>query len=64
MGWRRGRRKLRRDPPTVYQGWFQSYELVPGDSVAFDSSTPHRLFNKGDVPVHAIWFVVGRESDQ
>lgn len=42
---------------------FQEYTLDPGDSIAFDSTRPHRLFNKGDVPVHAIWFVVGRESD-
>jgi transcriptional regulator with XRE-family HTH domain len=42
---------------------FQEYELNPGDSIAFDSTIPHRLFNKGDVPVHAIWFVVGRDSD-
>jgi transcriptional regulator with XRE-family HTH domain len=42
---------------------FQEYELTPGDSIAFDSTIPHRLFNKGDVPVHAIWFVVGREAD-
>lgn len=42
---------------------FQEYELEPGDSIAFDSTRPHRLFNKGDVPVHAIWFVVGREAD-
>jgi transcriptional regulator with XRE-family HTH domain len=41
---------------------FQEYELQPGDSVAFDSTTPHRLFNTGDVPVHAIWFVVGRDA--
>ena len=39
---------------------FQEHELGPGDSIAFDSSIPHRLFNKGDVPVHATWFVVGR----
>lgn len=39
------------------------HELNPGDSIAFDSTTPHRLFNTGDVPVHAIWFVVGREPD-
>ncbi|MGH2591506.1 MAG: cupin domain-containing protein [Actinomycetota bacterium] len=39
---------------------FQEYVLGPGDSIAFDSTIPHRLFNKGDVPVHAIWFVVGR----
>jgi mannose-6-phosphate isomerase-like protein (cupin superfamily) len=43
---------------------FQTYELVPGDSIAFDSTVPHRLFNTGDVPVHAIWFVVGREADR
>jgi mannose-6-phosphate isomerase-like protein (cupin superfamily) len=42
---------------------FTEYELEAGDSIAFDSTTPHRLFNKGDVPVHAVWFVIGRESD-
>ncbi|MFO7549320.1 MAG: helix-turn-helix domain-containing protein [Acidimicrobiia bacterium] len=42
---------------------FREYVLSPGDSIAFDSSRPHRLFNKGDVPVHAIWFVVGRDPD-
>ena len=42
---------------------FQEHELHPGDSIAFDSTTPHRLFNKGDVPVHAVWFVVGRGTD-
>ena len=43
---------------------FQEYELQPGDSIAFDSTIPHRLFNTGDVPVKAIWFVVGREGDR
>ena len=42
---------------------FQEYTLNPGDSIAFDSTRPHRLYNKGDVPVHAIWVVVGRELD-
>jgi transcriptional regulator with XRE-family HTH domain len=42
---------------------FQEYELNPGDSIAFDSTRPHRLWNKGGEPVHAIWFVVGREAD-
>jgi transcriptional regulator with XRE-family HTH domain len=42
---------------------FVEYELTEGDSIAFDSTRPHRLFNKGDVPVHAIWFVVGRSAD-
>lgn len=40
---------------------FQEYQLEPGDSIAFDSTTPHRLFNRGQIPVQAIWFVVGRE---
>lgn len=42
---------------------FQNYDLDPGDSIAFDSTEPHRLYNRGDVPVHAIWFVVGRAAD-
>lgn len=42
---------------------FEEFTLEPGDSIAFDSTTPHRLFNKGDEPVHAIWFVVGRDPD-
>jgi transcriptional regulator with XRE-family HTH domain len=42
---------------------FQEYVLHPGDSIAFDSTRPHRLFNKGDEPVHAIWFVVGRDAE-
>ena len=42
---------------------FEVYELEPGDSIAFDSTEPHRLFNRGDEPVHAIWFVVGRGAD-
>ena len=42
---------------------FERHRLEPGDSIAFDSTIPHRLFNEGDEPVHAIWFVVGREDD-
>lgn len=41
---------------------FEQFELGPGDPIAFDSTTPHRLWNLGDEPVHGIWFVVGRES--
>lgn len=41
---------------------FDEYELEPGDSIAFDSTQPHRLLNLGDVPVKGIWFVVGREG--
>lgn len=39
---------------------FERHELGPGDSIAFDSTQPHRLWNLGDVPVRGIWFVVGR----
>ena len=31
-----------------------------GDAIALASTVPHRLFNLGDEPVHAIWFVHGR----
>jgi transcriptional regulator with XRE-family HTH domain len=41
---------------------FDEFTLGPGDSIAFDSTQPHRLFNAGDVPVNGIWFVVGREG--
>jgi transcriptional regulator with XRE-family HTH domain len=42
---------------------FEEYELGPGGSIAFDSSSPHRLWAIGDEPVHAIWTVVGRDAD-
>ena len=41
---------------------FDEYTLGPGDSIAFDSTKPHRLWNLGDVPVNGIWFVVGRDG--
>jgi transcriptional regulator with XRE-family HTH domain/mannose-6-phosphate isomerase-like protein (cupin superfamily) len=37
---------------------FENYELNPGDSVAFDSSTPHEYWNTTDDPVHAVWVVM------
>jgi transcriptional regulator with XRE-family HTH domain/mannose-6-phosphate isomerase-like protein (cupin superfamily) len=40
---------------------FESYELGPGDSIAFDSSTPHEYLNKTGEAVHAIWVVVHTE---
>jgi transcriptional regulator with XRE-family HTH domain len=43
-------------------GFDDEYELGPGDSIAFESSRPHRLENAGDEPVEAIWFVVGRSQ--
>lgn len=39
---------------------FDDYVLGPGDSIAIDSSIPHRLYNVGEEPVHGIWFVLGR----
>jgi transcriptional regulator with XRE-family HTH domain len=42
---------------------FEEYQLGPGGSIAFDSSSPHRLWAIGDEPVHAIWVVIGREAD-
>jgi transcriptional regulator with XRE-family HTH domain len=43
---------------------FNTYELEPGDAISFDSTMPHRLFNTGDVPAKAIWFVVGRQDSR
>jgi transcriptional regulator with XRE-family HTH domain len=39
------------------------YEMGPGDSVSFDSTTPHRLANTGTEAMLGIWVVVGRERD-
>jgi transcriptional regulator with XRE-family HTH domain len=41
---------------------FDEHLLGPGDSITFDSSTPHRLSNAGDTPVTAVWFVLGRRT--
>ena len=39
---------------------FEEHVLGPGDSIAFESSIPHRLHNDGDEVVTAIWMVLGR----
>lgn len=44
---------------TVQVG-FAEYELGAGDSISFDSSTPHRLSNPFDEVSTSIWLVVGR----
>jgi transcriptional regulator with XRE-family HTH domain len=41
----------------------EEYTLGPGDSIMFDSTTPHRLCNPGTEEMHAIWFVLGRHGD-
>ncbi|GAA5110545.1 XRE family transcriptional regulator [Haloechinothrix salitolerans] len=41
---------------------FARQVLSPGDSLNFDSSTPHRLSNPYNETCLAVWFVVGRQS--
>ena len=36
---------------------FERYVLQAGDSIIFDSETPHRLSNTGQVPLHAITLI-------
>jgi transcriptional regulator with XRE-family HTH domain/mannose-6-phosphate isomerase-like protein (cupin superfamily) len=40
---------------------FNEYTLGPGDSVFFDSTTPHRLHTEGTEDVEAVWVVLGRQ---
>jgi DNA-binding XRE family transcriptional regulator/mannose-6-phosphate isomerase-like protein (cupin superfamily) len=37
---------------------FETFELEPGDSIAFDSSVPHQYWNTTGADVHAVWVVV------
>ncbi len=37
---------------------FESYQLGPGDSIAFDSSVPHEYWNTTAGEVRAVWAVV------
>jgi len=39
---------------------FDTYEIGPGDTIAFDCTRPHRFAAVGDEAVEAVWFVVGR----
>jgi transcriptional regulator with XRE-family HTH domain/quercetin dioxygenase-like cupin family protein len=47
---------------------FEEHVLGVGDSIAFESATPHRLANQGTEPVRALWVVINRrppaEGDQ
>lgn len=42
---------------------FDTYHLQPGDSIHFDSMTPHRLSNPYSEPCTGIWFVLARRED-
>ncbi len=37
---------------------FESYVLGAGDSIVFESTTPHRLVNKSNQPMRAVWVVL------
>lgn len=39
---------------------FQQYILTAGDTIIFDSHTPHRLINEGKVTVRAIWIIMNQ----
>ena len=41
---------------------FETYEIGPGDSIAFDCTQPHRFATVGDETVEAVWFVLGRRA--
>lgn len=41
---------------------FDTHVLHPGDSIVFDSTTPHMLKAASGRPATAIWFVVGRRD--
>lgn len=42
---------------------FETHSLGPGDSIHFDSTTPHRLSNPYPEPCTAVWFVLARRDD-
>jgi transcriptional regulator with XRE-family HTH domain len=39
---------------------FESYTLRAGDSMIFESTTPHRLINKNAQPMRAVWVVLNK----
>ena len=43
---------------------FEQHDLGPGDSIAFDSTIPHRLWNLGDEVVHGVRLVMGRSANR
>jgi transcriptional regulator with XRE-family HTH domain len=42
---------------------FEDFPLRPGDSVSFDSTTPHRYRNDGTEPGVGVWFVIEESTD-
>jgi transcriptional regulator with XRE-family HTH domain len=41
---------------------FESYTLHEGDSIIFESTVPHRLINRSDRPMRAVWVVLNRNE--
>jgi transcriptional regulator with XRE-family HTH domain/quercetin dioxygenase-like cupin family protein len=41
---------------------FESYTLHEGDSIIFESTVPHRLINRIDRPMRAVWVVLNRHE--
>jgi uncharacterized cupin superfamily protein len=39
---------------------FESYILHEGDSIIFESTVPHRLINRSDRTMRAVWVVLNR----
>lgn len=39
---------------------FETYTLKAGDSIIFESTTPHRLVNHGTTPMRAVWVVLNQ----
>jgi transcriptional regulator with XRE-family HTH domain len=42
---------------------FERHSLFAGDSIIFDSNTPHRLYNEGIDDARAVWIVMKRDND-
>jgi transcriptional regulator with XRE-family HTH domain/uncharacterized cupin superfamily protein len=42
---------------------FEVYLLRSGDSIVFDSTTPHRLTNQSTKPLRALWIVLNQRSN-
>lgn len=43
---------------------FEEYRLSPGDSIAFDATTPHRVFNNTPASASAVWLIRNRHRSQ
>lgn len=41
---------------------FETHLMKAGDSLQFESSTPHLYYNAGTVPAVGVWYVMGRET--